>query len=190
MLDAARLYGQHVGSRFEQLRMIDALTDAATHDALTGIANRRAAQARLDELQPGDAVFMLDLDNFKSINDTLGHQTGDELLTLLGDYLRQATRPTDTVARYGGEEFILICSQTTPSDAERIAKRLLDGWRSRDPLATFSIGWSVHEGDAGVKRTMEQADAALYAAKCGGRNCSRSYAEVGSDGTGSSTASG
>ena len=113
LLDAARLYSQHIGTRLEQLRVIDALTDAATHDALTGLGNRRAAQASIDTLQPGDAVFILDLDHFKTINDSLGHQAGDQVLTQLGDYLRAFTRPTDSVARYGGEEFLLISPATT-----------------------------------------------------------------------------
>ena len=143
-LDAARLYSQHIGTRLEQLRVIDALTDAATHDVLTGLANRRAAQASIHTLQPGDAVFILDLDHFKTINDSLGHQAGDQVLASFGDYLRAVTRPTDTVARYGGEEFLLISPATTPDAAAHIANRLLDGWRAQRPLVTFSVGYATH----------------------------------------------
>ncbi len=99
LLDAVRLYSQHVGTRLEQLRVIDALTDAATQDALTGIGNRRAAQANLRTLQTGDAVFLLDLDHFKSVNDSLGHHAGDEVLASFGEYLRAISRPEDSVAR-------------------------------------------------------------------------------------------
>jgi diguanylate cyclase (GGDEF)-like protein len=175
LLDAARLYSQHVGTRLEQLRVIDALTDAATHDALTGIGNRRAAQTSIQTLQPGDAVFILDLDHFKAINDSLGHQAGDQVLTHLADYLRTFTRPTDSVARYGGEEFLLISRATPPEAAAHIAHRLLSGWRAQRPLVTFSIGYTVHIEADPVALTIEHADTALYQAKHGGRNRAHRY---------------
>jgi diguanylate cyclase (GGDEF)-like protein len=175
LLDAARLFSQHVGTRIEQLRVIDALTDAATHDTLTGIGNRRAAQAAIQTLEPGDAVFILDLDHFKTINDSLGHQAGDEVLTQVGDYLRAFTRPTDSVARYGGEEFLLI-SRATPADAARhVARRLLNGWRARRPLVTFSIGYTVHTHGDPPELTVEHADTALYDAKHDGRDRAHQY---------------
>jgi diguanylate cyclase (GGDEF)-like protein len=173
MLDAARLYSQHLGSRYEQLRVLDALTDAATLDPLTGVGNRRAAQSHLESLEPGDTVFMLDLDNFKRINDSLGHQTGDRLLQQFADYLRATTRATDTVARYGGEEFLLICRHTRSNDAERIANHLLHEWRNQRPLTTFSIGWAIHQHDTVTQQTIELADMALYDAKRSGRDCAR-----------------
>jgi diguanylate cyclase (GGDEF)-like protein len=173
IVDAARLYSQHIGARYEQLRLIDALTDAATLDPLTGVGNRRAAQTGLDNLAAGDVVFMLDLDKFKDINDSLGHQAGDRLLSELGDYLRSHTRKTDTVIRYGGEEFLLICPQAAPEDAQLLANHLLDGWRDLRPLTTFSIGWAIHEEGAAAQRTIELADMALYDAKRSGRDCAR-----------------
>jgi diguanylate cyclase (GGDEF)-like protein len=169
-LDAARLYSQHIGTRLEQLRVIDALSDAATHDALTGIGNRRAAQDSIANLQPGDAVFVLDLDHFKTINDSLGHQTGDAVLTQFGNYLRTSTRPSDAIARYGGEEFLLISHATSDTAAELIANRLLDGWREQRPLVTFSIGYSVHAAGDDTAVTVERADMALYQAKREGRD--------------------
>ncbi len=170
LLDAARLFSQHIGTRLEQLRVIDALTDAATHDALTGLGNRRAAQASIQILQPGDAVFILDLDHFKAVNDSLGHQAGDQVLTQLGDHLRAFTRPTDTVARYGGEEFLLISRATTLEDARQISDRLLDGWRAQRPLVTFSIGYTTHTNNDPPELTIEHADTALYQAKRDGRD--------------------
>jgi diguanylate cyclase len=124
-------------------------------------------------LEPGDTVFMLDLDDFKRVNDSLGHQTGDRLLQQFAAYLRAATRAADTVARYGGEEFLLICGRTNPDDAERIATHLLEGWRNQRPLTTFSIGWSVHQPNSVIQRTIELADTALYDAKRSGRDCAR-----------------
>ena len=178
ILDAARLYSQHIGTRLEQLRVIDTLTDAATHDPLTGIGNRRAAQASIETLTAGDAVFILDLDHFKTINDTLGHQAGDHVLTQLGDFLREFTRPTDSVARYGGEEFLLIC-RSTPSDAARhIANRLLDGWRAQRPLVTFSIGYTIHTYGEPSELTIEHADMALYEAKHQGRDRAHQHTQL------------
>ena len=178
VLDAARLYSQHVGTRLEQLRVMDALTDAATHDALTGIGNRRAAQESIETLHSGDAVFILDLDHFKTVNDTLGHQAGDRVLTQLGDYLRDFTRPSDSVARYGGEEFLLICRSASHDAAHHIAGRLLDGWRSQRPLVTFSIGYTLHtDGDA-AELTIEHADMALYEAKRAGRDRAHPYSHL------------
>ena len=178
VLDAARLYSQHMGTRLEQLRVIDALTDAATHDTLTGIGNRRAAQADIETLRPGDAVFILDLDHFKTINDTLGHPAGDRVLAQFGSYLREFTRPGDAVARYGGEEFLLICRAAPPTAAEHIASRLLDGWRAQRPLVTFSIGYAIHAaGDAG-DLAIEHADMALYEAKRAGRDRAHRHAHI------------
>jgi diguanylate cyclase (GGDEF)-like protein len=178
LLDAARLYSQHIGTRLEQLRVIDTLTDAATHDALTGLDNRRAAQTSIQNLQPGDAIFILDLDHFKIVNDSLGHQAGDQVLTDFGDYLRAFTRPTDTVARYGGEEFLLISRTTTPDTAHQIANRLLDGWRAQRPLVTFSVGYATHTQNNPPELTLEHADMALYEAKREGRDRANPYTPI------------
>lgn len=175
ILDAARLFSQQLGTRLEQLRVIAALTDAATHDALTGIGNRRAASDCIATLQPGDVVFILDVDHFKSINDSLGHQAGDDVLTQLGEYLRAFTRPSDFVARYGGEEFLLICRGLRPGHAEIVANRLLDGWRMRRPIVTFSIGYATHNDGDQAAVTVEHADMALYQAKRDGRDRASAY---------------
>jgi diguanylate cyclase (GGDEF)-like protein len=174
VLDMAQLYSQQIGTRLEQLRVIDALTEAATRDALTGIGNRRAAETSIATLQPGDALFLLDLDHFKTVNDSLGHQTGDRVLTQLGEYLRAATRPDDAICRYGGEEFLLI-SPAAHDGAALVAERLLDGWRATRPLVSFSVGFAIHEAGATVDVTLEHADLALYEAKREGRNCARAY---------------
>jgi diguanylate cyclase len=177
-LDAARLYSQHVGTRLEQLRVIDALTNAATHDALTGIGNRRAAEISIANVQAGDAIFLLDLDHFKTVNDSLGHQTGDLVLAQLGDYLRDSTRPSDAVSRYGGEEFLLISPDTNADGAQHLAERLLAGWRAIRPLVTFSVGYAVHRAVDPAELTLEHADMALYEAKRSGRDRVCAYTDV------------
>jgi diguanylate cyclase (GGDEF)-like protein len=182
-LDAARLFSQHVGTRLEQLRVIDALSDAATHDALTGIGNRRAAQTSIETLRAGDAVFILDLDHFKAINDTLGHQAGDRVLSQLGDYLRDFTRPVDSAARYGGEEFLLVCHDLAFDAPAHIANRLLDGWRAQRPLVTFSIGYTIQREGETAELTVEHADMALYEAKRAGRDRAHEYSPITSRAT-------
>jgi diguanylate cyclase (GGDEF)-like protein len=175
-MDTARLFGQQIGGRLEQLRVINALSDAASHDALTGVHNRRGAETQLDRLRPGDAVMILDLDHFKAINDSLGHQTGDQVLTEFGDFLRAKSRSTDLVARYGGEEFLLICRNVTADLAANIIDRLLDNWRARRPLVTFSAGYAVHRDGDEPALTVAHADSALYQAKHAGRDQARAHA--------------
>jgi diguanylate cyclase (GGDEF)-like protein len=178
ILDAARLYSQHIGTRLEQLRVIHALTDEATHDALTGIPNRRAADNTLDSVSAGDIVFLADLDHFKAINDSLGHKAGDDVLQQFGEFLRQAIRPTDFASRYGGEEFLIVCRNAQPKSASIIANRILDGWRAQRPLVTFSLGYSAHQPGDPVELTVEHADMALYDAKRAGRDCAREYQAI------------
>jgi diguanylate cyclase (GGDEF)-like protein len=175
MLDAARLYSQHIGTRIEQLRVIDALTDAATHDALTGIGNRRAAEASIASLEAGDALFLLDLDHFKKVNDSLGHKAGDQVLADVGEYLRASTRPTDAICRFGGEEFLVVSHVTHAEGADHLAARLLDGWRATRPVVTFSIGYALHQTGDAADVTLEHADMALYEAKHAGRDRAHAY---------------
>jgi len=187
MLDAARLYSQHVGTRLEQLRVIHALTDEATQDALTGIPNRRAADNTLQSLATGDIVFLADLDHFKAVNDSLGHKAGDDVLQQFGEYLRRAIRPTDFASRYGGEEFLIVCRNAQPNSAAMIANRILDGWRAQRPLVTFSLGYCAHQPGDAIALTVEHADMALYEAKRAGRDCAREFEAIQSARTPSST---
>jgi len=144
------------------------LAVAAVTDDLTGLGNRRQVNQLLDQLTPGDAVLLLDLDHFKELNDQLGHLAGDQVLADLGRYLHAATRAGDAVGRYGGEEFVVVLRQ--PGDAVTAAGRLLDGWRSLDPPVTFSVGIAVHEHDHSPWDTLALADTALYNAKAQGRD--------------------
>ena len=166
---AAQLFGAHAGLALEQLRVREELTTAAMEDALTGVGNRRRAAALLEGLRPGDAVVLIDLDQFKLVNDTAGHATGDRVLVLLGRYLREAARGADTVARYGGDEFLVVLRQAEDG-ALAATERLVAGWRDLRPITTFSAGVAVHVAGRSPAATLGRADAALYGAKRAGRD--------------------
>ncbi|MEU8665171.1 diguanylate cyclase, partial [Actinoplanes philippinensis] len=155
------------------------LTDQAVRDGLTGVYNRRHLTTTLRE-QAGQgplAVVMLDVDHFKSINDTYGHAVGDQVLIRLAQELGTAVGDTGTVARYGGEEFAIIL----PGVGARTAADLAEQWRHRNagatvatargPLrVTFSAGVAELAAGADVEDLLRRADRALYAAKEQGRN--------------------
>ncbi len=155
----------------------------AFHDALTGLANRSLFQELL-ELAIGRAsrdgtavaVLYLDLDNFKLVNDSLGHEAGDELLGMLAERLRLCTRDTDTVARQGGDEFLLLVADTGLESiaevATQVAYRIQDALQEPFELqgteftAAGSIGISLYPRDASDAATLlRTADAAMYRAK-------------------------
>jgi diguanylate cyclase (GGDEF)-like protein len=140
----------------------------ASHDWLTGIANRRAFEARLQsELDAcGDgslSLILLDLDQFKSVNDSCGHLAGDRLLCQVSHLLQQDRRPHDLVARLGGDEFGLILPQCPPLRRRR--------YRDRCCAVTASIGVAcITDGHTTLEEAMHRADAACYRAKEKGRN--------------------
>jgi diguanylate cyclase (GGDEF)-like protein len=157
-------------ARSAQEQATGLLAVAAVTDDLTGLGNRRHVNTLLDQLVPGDAVLLLDLDHFKDLNDRLGHLAGDDLLADLGRYLISSTRDRDAVARYGGEEFLLVLRQSGARAAELAAERLLQGWRATNPVVTFSIGIAVHDDHSSPWATLDNADTALYNAKSDGRD--------------------
>ena len=168
-LHVANLFGAQAGLALEQVRAIEELTEAAMNDPLTGVGNRRRAAALLEQLRPGDAVVLIDLDHFKLVNDTAGHAAGDKVLVSLGRYLREHARDADSVARYGGEEFLLVFRQAGQG-ATAATERLVEGWRELRPLTTFSAGVAVHAPGRSPAATLGRADAALYRAKRTGRD--------------------
>ncbi|SCW45254.1 PAS domain S-box-containing protein/diguanylate cyclase (GGDEF) domain-containing protein [Sphingobium faniae] len=154
----------------------------AQHDALTGLPNRALLQDRLDGmLNDADhamsgALLILDVDNFKSINDTFGHDAGDALLCAFAGHLRAAVGEEDIVARTGGDEFALILATGSEAEVERTAERIFE--RLREPFSHggrlldcgASIGASFIPRDGKLRsEIMKAADIALYAAKAGGR---------------------
>lgn len=155
----------------------------ASHDWLTGIANRRAFEARLQSELYGRSdgslsLILLDLDQFKNVNDSCGHLAGDRLLTQIARLLQQDRRPDDLVARLGGDEFCLILPQCAPYDAVDIAERLRRSlelfsfaWDDRCFAVTASIGVAcITDADTTLEEAMRRADAACYRAKEKGRN--------------------
>lgn len=155
----------------------------ASHDWLTGLFNRRAFEARLqselDDTATGSlGLILLDLDQFKSVNDTCGHLAGDRLLCQVAQLLQRDRRPHDLVARLGGDEFGLILPQCAPSHAVDIAERLRRSlelfsfaWDDRRFAVTASIGVAVvADRNTTLEDTMRRADAACYRAKEKGRN--------------------
>jgi diguanylate cyclase (GGDEF)-like protein/PAS domain S-box-containing protein len=148
------------------------------HDSLTGLPNRallmdRVAQAmaRARRRHLMSAVFFLDLDNFKMINDSLGHQAGDRLLAEVAPRLQDAVRPTDTVARFGGDEFVILCDDVaSQEDVDAIAGRIMGAFKrpfevgSRDLVVTPSVGIAISDGQR-PDELIRDADAAMYRAK-------------------------
>lgn len=146
-------------------------------DGLTGVYNHRYFSALLsNELQtlrryPGKlSLVMIDLDNFKSYNDTYGHPAGDELLRKAAEVFKKSVREGDVVCRYGGEEFVIVLFRTPKKGAEFVAERILSQVRLYLPV-TVSMGIATYPEDAEDAQTLvEKADAALYQAKHSGKN--------------------
>jgi diguanylate cyclase (GGDEF)-like protein len=161
----------------------------ARHDALTDLPNRTMLRERLEyELKrvkrgEGLAVFCLDLDNFKSVNDTLGHPIGDELLKVVADRLRSCIRDSDTIARLGGDEFAIIMTAVDdPRAAVVLAKRIRESitrpydLEGHQLLTDISIGISFAPVDATEPDLLlKNADMALYGAKADGRGTYRFF---------------
>jgi diguanylate cyclase (GGDEF)-like protein len=163
-----QLLGAQVGAQLDALREVDGLRRRSHTDPLTKVGNRRWADELIRRTQPGDAVLLADLDHFKRINDSFGHQVGDIILHKFASHLKETMRGSDAVARYGGEEFIVVLRR--PDQPELIAKRMLQQWREQNPITTASVGIAVRLGTETPQTTLERADEALYRAKHEGRD--------------------
>jgi diguanylate cyclase len=171
----------------EQVRLVESATAEACTDALTLVGNRRAFETEiaqcLAEFRSTGKPFtlaMIDLDKFKRLNDTYGHQAGDEVLRGTGRVLRRVLRDCETIARYGGEEFAVIFNRSTAADAQRALTSLRKAIAKTEFQApngklqvTISIGATEAQGDETLETIVKRADAALYAAKEAGRNCAQ-----------------
>ncbi len=157
----------------------------AYFDTLTDLPNRRLFHDRLDQAtaearRSGTSVALLylDVDRFKTVNDTLGHESGDLLLKIVADRLRACVRAPDTVARLGGDEFGVVLGRVVGADgAVQVAKKIIAGVQrpiqvaSRELFVTVSVGISLYPNDAGdIDSLMRKADIAMYRAKEIGRN--------------------
>ncbi|WP_425914302.1 sensor domain-containing diguanylate cyclase [Pseudomonas sp. GWSMS-1] len=162
-------------------RRISAL---ATTDQLTKLPNRRgfdllANQAMQEARRNQSAlcVLMLDLDNFKQLNDSQGHMAGDEMLRRFANHLRNIVRKSDIICRWGGEEFILLLKDTTPEQARELAEKIIQQteqssihFNGVDLQITTSIGLAQLQADESLEQVITRADRALYRAKQSGRN--------------------
>jgi diguanylate cyclase (GGDEF)-like protein len=139
-------------------------------DTLTRLPNRRHLDDLLRSLQPGDAVAMLDLDHLGAVNETLGSNGGDDVLTAFGRFLRSKLRDGDFAGRYGGDEFILVLRGRQGDAASTAVDRLLRSWRRTTLAATFSAGTVVCRQGEPSDSAVERAERVLRQAKRAGRD--------------------
>lgn len=163
---------------------LETVSEKVREDALTGMLNRRGLdesfmRAAADADRRGEtlAVALLDIDNFKSLNDTFGHRTGDDALVHVASVLRESVRPMDSVARYGGEEFLVLLPGLGLDDAvaamERVQRTLTRKIFLHDNaklLITFSAGVTVRQPAETQESAVARADRAMYEAKRSGKN--------------------
>jgi diguanylate cyclase len=160
------------------------LSEEVSTDALTQVANRRGLQAAFETesaklaRDPAPlAIGLLDIDNFKKLNDTLGHAAGDVALQALAARVRDGLRPVDTVARFGGEEFVVLLPSTPVDEGQAVLTRLqraltasLFMHEQREVFVTFSAGVTAWRAGEPLQAALERADEALYEAKRTGKN--------------------
>jgi len=182
----AKILADNIGLGIANLKLRESMRNLSIRDSLTGLFNRRYMEAALaQELHRTRrnsaqlAVIMIDIDHFKQFNDNFGHDGGDAVLRVLGDFLRKHVRGSDIACRYGGEEFILILSPSTAEGARQRAEKIREGagllrvtHANQDLGAiTLSLGVAIfpdHALDAAA--ATKAADVALYHAKRNGRN--------------------
>jgi len=164
------------------------IAERARRDPLTGLFNRRAffEQAeRLEAQGAGFAILMIDIDHFKSINDTYGHLGGDRVLVHAARLIQSAFRSNDIACRYGGEEFCVLLSGCDGEQALQLAQGLVRRWAA-EPLevsdgqraaVTASVGVCAHRSGQVLLKTLQHADGALYSAKHQGRNRAVAHTE-------------
>ncbi|HEX4052726.1 MAG TPA: EAL domain-containing protein [Tepidisphaeraceae bacterium] len=197
-IELMKLASDLTGVAVEHRQLTDQLTFQAHHDAMTQLPNR---EFFADHLQQALAVsrrnnrpaaaLLVDVDRFKYINDTYGHQAGDEMLCQVAHRLRRRLRGCDLLARMGGDEFAAILTDLThPEDAHAVAMALMDEFKQpidfqgRKQFVTISIGSAVFPRDASDSTSLlKNADLALYRAKDDGRNVARPYTADMGEGT-------
>nr|WP_315267178.1 diguanylate cyclase [Microbacterium lemovicicum] len=165
------------------LRRVESeLAHLAMYDPLTGLSNRRGMLDRLELALRDDApswiltLLFIDLDGFKSVNDTFGHDVGDALISLIGERIVSVVRAQDTVARLGGDEFVILCQHMDREAAEHVAGRIIEA--IAEPAAidgsvvtvTASVGIAVTDRPIEAAELLRHADEAMYRAKVSGKN--------------------
>jgi diguanylate cyclase (GGDEF)-like protein len=164
-------------------KQIKHLEEESNIDPLTKTFNRRALNNYLKKIfkkqfsKPQLHLLLIDIDDFKKINDTYGHIAGDKILIFIANLLKQTLRDGDKVFRYGGEEFVIILNRISPKECNIIANRILKNISSNKLIykgdnieVTASIGGTVHKQDDSIDSFIARADKALYQAKNSGKN--------------------
>jgi diguanylate cyclase (GGDEF)-like protein len=179
------VYLREAGPVLEARRLMEHLRENALRDPMTGLYNRRFLEDYVGTLVSSSqrrkspfSVLMLDLDFFKQVNDTYGHEVGDKVIKTLADLLMRSVRASDIAVRYGGEEFLLVLTDTAAETALKVAEKICaEVAATKIPLPgavlnrTISIGVSEFPADANTFwQVIKYADVALYKAKSGGRN--------------------
>jgi diguanylate cyclase (GGDEF)-like protein len=171
-------------SRKKLQSSLTVIREMAIHDDLTGFYNRSHLMDLIESennrsVRTGSifSLVMMDIDKFKKINDTHGHQTGDQVLRTFAAVIRSILRKTDFCGRYGGEEFLIVLTQTDLQAAKLFAERIRDCVENSffpdlgpDSRVTVSIGLAEHRTQEDIEKTISRADEFLYKAKKGGRN--------------------
>jgi len=181
----ARSDAEQSQARIQELEMeLAQVSNLLREDQLTGALNRRGMEealarelARSERMGAPFSVGLLDIDHFKKLNDTLGHQAGDQALRHLAQVVKGLLRPTDTLARYGGEEFLILLANTCVDEAAEVLKRVQRALTKQffmhdneKVLITFSAGVAQRQEGEASEGMIARADAAMYRAKQSGRN--------------------
>jgi diguanylate cyclase (GGDEF)-like protein len=182
-IDELEVVATQLGARLAMLRVMSETQLQASTDGLTGLPNRRSFENRVRLLRQSGmpfSVVMTDLDHFKELNDTFGHEAGDRALRVFAGVLRTTLRTVDIVCRYGGEEFMIVLPGCDVTEAgivcERIRDALAAATRTGDtPSFTASFGVALSQPHLNLEQLVMCADAALYNAKRGGRNRTAVY---------------
>lgn len=185
------LVGNHVSHIIDKIRLFQETKKLSVTDSLTGLYNSRYFYKYLDleisrtkRYGSSFSLLLFDIDNFKRLNDTYGHQAGDEVLQELTRILKSVSRETDVVVRYGGEEFVIILPNTGEEEATALANRILKSVQKKTIMlsAADKVSITVSGGVASfpqnastAKELLNAADSAMYAAKTAGKNTIVSY---------------
>jgi diguanylate cyclase (GGDEF)-like protein len=173
------IVAERTGELIEKNKQLETLSIS---DRLTGLYNRLKLDQVLEEElarnkrgSSGFSVILLDVDHFKSVNDTFGHQVGDQVLIVIAKILKEGIREVDVVGRWGGEEFLIVCSETDQDGARVLAEKMRAAIAAcAFPVVgtkTSSFGVAALRAQETVDALIARADSALYRAKDGGRNC-------------------
>ena len=160
---ALTLLSVELGQVLERHRHLDRLDNDAHSDPLTGLGNRRRFDVSVAGMNPGGGVILIDLDGFKPVNDTLGHDVGDIVLADFAKALRRCTRAGEA-CRIGGDEFAVVIADDGVVAGELVTERLAQSWPAPHGV-TYSLGFAAHDDSSTPAATVTAADMALYAAK-------------------------